>query len=299
MMRSMTRTLLLILALIGGPAVSLHAQGLGAPPTPAQCEAWTRSLAAGGQEALDALTYGSISDCPETGGPALSTAVRSARAVEDTTYLSRLAGQAARFRDPAVFDAALTLFADRNASPRARVMSLMVLAGQLGSSMDVQEMTPPEVFTRPVTVRVGCGFGVAAGSLTSVDHGLPANHERRAARVIDAIRHAHGEPALVQNLARCSRTLISSEIPPQVDVSKIRLDYVCGNTFRIQNHTPEYLMLSYTVAGTGEAADVTARSGGGWTHFNTDTAGTVQLIYDGEVVATVANTGKSCGGKGN
>lgn len=298
-MRSMTRALLAIIALIVGSAVSpLHAQGLGTPPTAAQCEAWARDLAAGGPNAQNALTYGSIADCPDE-GPALAAAVRSARSVEDTTYLSLLAGQASRFRDPAVFDAALTILADRNASPRARVMSLMVTAGQLGSSPEVQGMTPPEVFTRAVTVSPGCGFTVATASQIAVDHALPADHERRAARVIDGIRYANGEPTLVQNLARCSRSLISTEIPPQVDVSKIRLDYVCGNSFRIQNHTPEFLILSYTVAGIGEAEDVTARSGGGWTSFTTDTTGTVKLTYDGQVVATVANTGKSCGGKGN
>ncbi|MEW5928679.1 MAG: hypothetical protein AB1941_14520 [Gemmatimonadota bacterium] len=297
MIRHIARTAF-ALVLLAGSAVALDAQGLAPPPSTEQCQTWTQDLSAGGARALDALTYGWIGGCPTLAAPALAGAIRNARTAQDTMYLGRLAGQAANVRDPQVLDAALALAGDRTASDRARVMAVLVLLGQRGSGLTVGDMPLPALFTERLPATGICGFHVATGGAEIVNP-LPDDHVRRIAQVLDGIRYQNGESALLRNLARCARTGTLTEVPLQVDVSKIRLDYVCGNTFRIQNHTPEFLILSYTVAGTGEAEDVTARSGGGWTHFNTDTAGTVQLIYDGQVVTTAANTGKSCGGKGN
>lgn len=287
-----------MLTLLGVSAVALGAQGLAPPPSTEECQGWVQDLGAGGARALDALTYGWLGGCPTVAAPALAGAIRNARSAQDTVYLGRLAAQAANVRDPQVLDAALALAGDRTASDRARVTAILVLLGQRGSGLTVGDTPLPALFTEKLPATGTCGFNVATGGF-AIENPLPDDHVRRIARVLDGIRYQNGESALLRNLARCARTGTLSEVPPQVDVSRIRLAYVCENRFRIQNHTPEFLVLSYTVAGTGESWDVTARSGGGWTDFTADSAGTVQLTYDGQVVATAANTSKSCGGPGN
>ena len=285
-------------ALSLAPAAALGAQGWGSPPTAEQCDEWAAGLAAGGQAALDAVTFGDIPACPSVAPGALAGAIRGARAARDTAYLGRLAGAANQVRDPAVFGAALEVAGDGRASNEARVMGLLVTVSSLGAAQDVPGYTRPQLFTSGVPASGICAFAVAAGTPV-IDNALAADAERQAARVIDGIRYASGEPALVENLARCARSVISAEVPPQVDVSKIRVDYVCGNTFRVQNHTGADIVLTVATTdaeGATETEDVPAPAKGGWTQFSAPAAGPIQVTYDGTPVLTVANTGRGCGG---
>lgn len=264
----------------------------------AQCQEWAAGLAMGGASAFDVLTYGNLSACPATAPAALAQAVRSARASGDTAYLGQLAAVAGDVRDPAVFSAALEVAADGRASNRARVMGLLVTVAHLGSSQEMMDVTRPQLFTEALSATDVCGFEAPDFKL-STDNPLAADAERQAARVIDRILYASGQPALVQNLARCARTSVSDAIPPQVDVSGIRVDYVCGNTFRVQNHTGATLTLAVTTTeadGTGVTEDHVMPAKGGWTHFTAPTAGPIQVTYDDTPVATVANPGRGCGG---
>jgi hypothetical protein len=293
------RHALAAVALALAPA-GLAAQGWGAPPTDAQCDEWATGLTAGGQTALYVVTYGNIPACPSVAPGALAGAIRAARATRDTAYLGGLAGTAAQVRDPAVFAAALEVADDGRASNESRVLGLLVAVSSLGSSPDVPGYARPRLFTQALPAAGICGFEVAGGGPV-IDNPLPADAERRAARVFDGIRYANGEPALVQNLARCARSVISVEIPPQVDVSQIRVDHVCGNTFRVQNHTGASLILAVTTTGPDgvtETEDVQAPAKGGWTQFTAPATGPIQVSYDGAPVATVANAGRGCGGGG-
>ena len=277
------------------PAASLGAQGYPTP-TAAQCQAWASGLAAGGQAALDVVTYGNIPLCPEAAPGALAGAIRGARAARDTTYLGGLAGAAGRVDDPAVFAAALEVTGDGRASDEARVMGLLVIGSSLGSSQYVRGYTRPQLFTQTLPADGLCAFAVAAGN-KEIDNPLPVDADRQAARVIDGILYG-GDPALVQNLARCTRSVIAA-IPPQVDVSKIRVDYVCGNTFRVQNHTGAEITLTVVTTPTGGSSttqDQVIPAKGGWTQFDAPLAGPIQVTYDGTPVATVANAGRRCGG---
>ena len=161
----------------------------------------------------------------------------------------------------------------------------------------VRGYTRPQLFTQALPADGVCAFAVATGG-KEIDHPLPADADRQAARVIDGIVHG-GDPALVQNLARCARSVVAS-IPPQVDVSMLRVDYVCGNTFRVQNHTGAELTLTIVTTaadGTGVAEDQVVPAKGGWTSFDTPFAGPIEVTYDGKPLLTVANAGRSCGGK--
>lgn len=283
--------------LCGLPFGELRAQVFGTPATAGDCAEWTAGLAAGGVAALNAVTYGNLPACPDP-APTVSSAVRSARASADTAYLGRLAATAGEVKDVAVFAAALDVAADGRASDRARIMGLMIAVSHLGSSQDVSDVERPQLFTEALSATGVCGFEPAA-TFPTVDNPLAPDAERQAARVIDGILYAKGQSALVQNLARCARASISIDIPPQVDVRMIKLDYVCGNGFRVQNHTGATVTLAITTTapdGTSQTEDHVIPAKGGWTHFTAPTAGPIQVTYDGTPVATVANPGRGCGG---
>jgi hypothetical protein len=297
-MKFHTRAALALVALCAAPLCTAGAQGLlGAPPTATQCQEWTAGLAAGGTAALNAVTYGNVSRCTAEAPAALAAAVRGARASADTAYLGRLASTTADVKDPAVFSAALEVAADERATDRARVMALLVTVGQLGSGQDVEDRTRPQLFTEALPATGVCGFEISA-SAPVIDNPLPADAEVQAARVIDGIRAARGQSALLQNLARCARSVTSVEAPPQVNVSGIKVDYVCGNRFRVQNHSGAPVTLTVATEGTSQIITVAAPDIGGWTAFTAPAAGTVRVTLDGQFVATVANGGRRCGGGG-
>lgn len=291
------RVALVAAAILLAPA-ALRAQGWVDPPTSTQCQAWTSDLAAGGQPAMDVLTYGNVAGCTDAAPGTLAGAIRAARASRDTAYLGALAVVAGQVRDPAVFGAALEVTGDGRASSESRVMGLLVIGSSLGASQYLPGYTRPQLFTQALPATGVCGFA-GGDSGPVIDHPLPADAERQAARVIDAIRFGGGQPALVQNLARCARSSVDPEVPPQVDVAGIRVDYVCGNDFRVQNHTGTELTLRFTTTaadGSATAEDFPFPAIGGWTQVTTPVSGTVQVSYDGQPVATVANPGKRCGG---
>lgn len=299
-MKSCLRGVLAAALLCAAPVCALRAQGWSTPPTAERCGEWTAGLAAGGAAALNAVTYGNLPACPSTAAAALAGAVRAARSAADTAYLGRLASTAGDVKDPAVFAAALEVAADGSATDGARVMALLVTVAQLGSSQDVEDRTRPQLFTDPLPATGICGFEIASTG-PAIDHPLPADAERQAAQVIDGIRSGRREPALLQNLARCARSVISADIPVQVPLTGIKVDYVCGNRFRVQNHSGAAVTLNVTTTaadGSSGTVDVAAPDIGGWTSFTAATGGTAQVRYQGQLIATVANGGRRCGGGG-
>lgn len=79
----------------------------------------------------------------------------------------------------------------------------------------------------------------------------------------------------------------------------IKVHYLCGNRFRIRNKDNIAIQVGYEVQETGEESVVNmeARPEQGppsETIFTTRTTGTVQILYNGEVLATERNKGKGC-----
>jgi hypothetical protein len=266
------------------------AQGIRPRPTAAECGEWSRNLAAGGARAHGALTYGWLAACP-SGAATLGAAIRAARAERDTSYLFGLAVQAAQVRDRAVLDAGLEVAGDDRASDRARAASLLVVVAQLGAGWSYPGVSGAELLTKPVPDRGICGPGVGGGSFAT-ENPLPQGHERRVARVLDGIAAGGGTP-LLRNLARCSRSALGNGVPIQIDVSRVRATYVCGNTFRVRNNTSEFLVFGYSVEGSGDRGDLNVDA---HKHrdFQVEDQGTLRLLYDGRVIATVPNERKPC-----
>jgi hypothetical protein len=85
-----------------------------------------------------------------------------------------------------------------------------------------------------------------------------------------------------------------------VDVSDVRLTYVCANTFRLRNLNYVPVVVRYEVDGTTEAATLTLPGLSSddepiaGTTITTTASGTVRLVYGGRTVQTATNGGAAC-----
>lgn len=261
-------------------------------PERAQCSAWAADLGRGGEPAMEVLTYGWLQACPEDGPSAMATAISAAGQVADTAYLAALFRTAAHIRDAQVFTAAQALASDRSARSEPRVAALMILMGLLdmptvfngvGRSALMVTVFPSERCLPTI------GFG---GFRRVIENPLPADAKRQVSGLVDQIRHDPTESELIRNLARCMRPAFF-DVPPQIDVSGVRLTYLCDNLFRIFNPTPDRLYFTLDVQGTDEFIRVSVGEGDELTLF-TEHVGTVRLYYDGRLIQTAANGQQEC-----
>lgn len=289
------RRVLLVLILLFVSTRELEAQRWREPPTLGECETWMAQLAAGDTAAMSALTYGYIPGC--AAAPyALASAVRAARPSQDTTFLRALAGDAGDVRDVNLFAAALEVAGDRSASNASRVMSLLVVVAHMGLSQDPLVLNRSQLFTQALPASGPCGFELPGDGGPAIDNALPEDAELLAAQVMDGIRYNTAEPALLRNLARCARTTVSFDIPPQVDPTKLQLSYQCGNRFWIRNQSGAQLPVTMKITADNGATEsffteVPA------THFvilyEALMTGTVEMWYNGHRVATSRTPGRS------
>ena len=236
--------------------------------------------------ALAVLRQNALASCPDAGPRALAAAVERASAETDTAYLTMLADRAGLFTHPKLFAAALRLAGDRAATAESRAAGLLVLARQSGrSTLLVEPVTKPEGGCFLTFGRFG---GPEPGSAP-----LPADANRRAAVVVDRIRTDPSEGELVRTIARCVRPAVARGVPPQIDVSGVRLRYFCGNWFKIYNPTSEQLTVTYDAEKTGERYNIDVGPGGE-RMFVTAAPSTVRLYYDARLIQTTAHGGTVC-----
>jgi hypothetical protein len=285
------RAIPLAVLLLGAAPVVAHAQRLGPPPGADQCDGWKDGLAAGGARARDALAGGWLAGC-EDGPRVLAQALRSARLVSDVEHLYALAFAAAGVSDASLFAAALALADDAGATTEARAAAILVTVAQFGASIDFHHGRGSALLTDPAPASGICGPMIYT-------HGpaertpLPPDAHRQAAKVLDALIHGADTPALLRNLARCSRGVAGGDVPPQVDLGGVRLEYVCGTTFRIHNPTPIRLVFAYRVEGFSDELDIPVE-GSRHEDFDVFETGTVRLLYDGRPLTTLPNGGRPC-----
>lgn len=253
---------------------------------------WTQQISSGGASARDALATGWIAGCP-TAPQVLASAIRAASTSSDTVLLSGLVFQTSDARDEAIFRGLLEVAADRRATPAARTMAILAGAAQLGYGTDVPGRSLADLFTTTPAPTPPClGHRYHAPVLQNPLAGDPP---RRYAAVLDGILAGSGSDH-VRAVASCVRGMIG--VPTQVDISRLRVDYVCGNRFRVQNHTGTNLELDYVVeGGDPEGWIIHAPAVGRWTEFDVDEAGTLHVSYDGRAIASIRNQGKRCPGE--
>jgi hypothetical protein len=269
------------------------AQLPAAIPSTAQCAAWSRQLGDGGAGAIQVLRLAWFAGCPSTGPSDLANAIANSATVTDTAYLWPLIQQAGLLAHPSVFNAAIANARNPTSSVPSVSASLLILAEQLGYSAHVHpyplfselSVDAPAKATRLCGPELG-GYAPPAPA----DQALPADHERQAAALFDALQTGSAS-ARVRNLARCLRIVVS-EIPPQIDVSGVTLTYQNCTRFVIHNPTDFTLPMGVDVVQTGEHFGWPATPGEN--KISTLSVGTVTLTYDGVVIRTAANEGKPC-----
>jgi len=108
---------------------------------------------------------------------------------------------------------------------------------------------------------------------------------------VRAVAQDAGAPALLHNVADCWRQILERDAP--VNVTTIRLTYMCGTKFRIRNPNLASIDVQYDVYGTTESG-VLAVLGGEDYFFWTENTGTVRLFYQGVLIQTKANGNTTC-----
>ena len=203
---------------------------------------------------------------------------------------------ASKLRDQRVFDAASQVIVDRSAPEMLRAAGIVVLAAQAGNDLGYfsgdSVRWGPTLFTVPLHPVGLCA--PASGFLHREEGAQPLgpDHKRDAAKILDPIAVDSSESALISRLAECARPA-SIEVPPQIDVSSVELTYQCGNRFLVSNPTQRNLPFRYEIHDTGERVRfiVLAHSE---KRLVPGTVGTMMLYYDGQPVASAANTGSPC-----
>jgi hypothetical protein len=240
---------------------------------------------------VDALTSGCFAGCPSTGPEDLADAIGRSAAVTDTAYLWELIRQAGQLAHPTVFSAAIANANDTAATTPSRSASLLVLIAQLGFAPHLSGYVPFSELSVDVPATGLCGPELTAyGPPGPAVKALPSNYRRQVAALFDALRTGSA-PDRVCNLARCLRIAVG-EIPPQIDVSGVRLTYQSCNRFVIDNPTTFRLPMGVDVLQTGEHFGWSAAPGK--SEVSTQSSGTVTLTYDGVVIRTAAHGGSPC-----
>lgn len=295
-MKTLRTTIAVALAALTllGHAGAVQAQTLGRPlPERAECSAWAADVGRGGAPAMEVLIYGWLPACPEDGPAAVAAAISAAGQVADTAYLVALFRTAAYIRDAQVFAAAQALASNRSARPEPRVAALLILMGVLDMPTSFNDLGGSALMVTALpSDRCLPTLGVGGTRWRVIDDPLPADARRQVAGLVDRIRHDPTESPLMRNLAGCMRPAFF-DVPPQIDVSGVRLTYLCDTLFRIYNPTPDRLVFTVEVEGTDETFRIGVGEGQEYTFF-TEHVGTVQLYYDGRLIQTAANGQQPC-----
>jgi hypothetical protein len=285
------RLLLAELLLLSALSVrSTSAQRIGGPPpTAAECDSAAASLTSGNR---DAVAWSWLGRCGSVGGNALGAALLAARSEMDAEYLMALYGPTSVNRDPAILAAAAQVAADKAATASARITAILVLVGQMNDAL-----------APSLTLSTSDLLGTPIGTTCPLMPTFPAGYVSRQplqpdslqlfAGTLDQIRQDAIDNQMVREWASCARNKLSLTIPIMVNHSLIRLSYVCGSRFRVENLSHEWIQVAYRVDHTDEKAGFTVGPGAERL-FTTLGTGTVRLIYMGHGIATAANGGTPC-----
>jgi hypothetical protein len=120
---------------------------------------------------------------------------------------------------------------------------------------------------------------------------LPADYRQAIIATMTAVEDEAGAPSAVRGAAHCWKVELERQQP--FDVSKLKVLYVCGNMFRIQNKSPLPASVTYTVGKSGERGQtlVAPLSTSDFTVVND---GVFKLFYNAVEIDSKANGGTAC-----
>jgi hypothetical protein len=264
---------------------ALAAQNAGRPSAE-QCQAAATALAQGARHGTG---WERLVDCGDIAGNALAEALRAASSETDVDYLARLYSAIARVRHPAIFRGTLEVMRDPAASVPARATAILMALSQHEPGWGVPPSLPfREVVTSPASTAEICQLVRFRRTLYRSSTPLPADYREQ---LVNATEQLGSAPPVVRGLARCAARIPRRELG--IDVSKLGLEYLCGNRFRATNRSGEWVSVSWDVPGTKDKGGLMIPPAGE-TIFVTERRGDTRLSYRGKLVKTEPNAGKPC-----
>lgn len=255
----------------------------------AECRRLQESLNSIAISRAEDRSWYAIRACGPEGGTALAAAVRKLGGSSDTSVLSAALRGIALFRDASVLAAMRDLASDASATPAARTTALhgmlLYVRPELGWSSMLNE----------VTQNSGHCFTTASYGRPPrvVGTPLPVDYRERITATARDLASGGGD-GVVQAAARCVLSHIPSVLSsPKVDVSSIRLTYVCGNKFLIENLSDSRVLLEYLVVGTTERFKQSIPAGKSQ-FLHTINTGTMRLSHNGSLLLSKENEGRPC-----
>lgn len=256
-------------------------------PKPAACREAAKILV---DRTNDDWRWQILASCGRAGGRELARALQEARSETDPAYLERLYGAMAPIRDPDVFAAALAVMQDDGASAEARATAILIAVRQhnyrVGLPLNLsltEALQSGQCRLVPYTTH---------GSYRSSTP-LPADYQTQLGKALLHLSAAPDTPGLVKTFVDCSRTATQGAIADAVPASAIRLSYVCGNRYQVDNRSTESVQLSYQVSGTKHKGGFAVHPKASFT-FTARGEGDLSLYHRGKLVQTMQNRRKSC-----
>lgn len=282
----MRNWLMVLSVLVATPGITA-AQIPGPPPSPEDCQQAAATLAGGER---NASKWYVLSSCGASGAIAIAAALRDARTDTDAEYLHGLYATAGAIRDPEILTAAADLTRDHGAAVPARVTAVLILASQVVAGFSYSpSISWNQLLASPQVCRIGAA---PHGSYNSTRQ-LQADSVAAIAGALDQVRNDESEGQLMRGLTSCVRQNVLSWVPITVSPSAVGLTYVCGNRFRVENGSGEFIVTAFEVIGTSDRGDVPVEA---WQnkYFTTRETGTVRLSYQGQLLHTTHNGGTVC-----
>ena len=279
----LTAALLLVAACT--PRVG-QAQLYATPATATECNAAISALKAKTPPAPGSDAWWVATRCGATGGSALASAATKLAATADTAQLRDAELALGDIRDAAVFQSVKSLATNTSATTPARIMALRVLLAQHTGSLHL----PTPIRLSPDGQR--CVPEIIARDATYSGASLPVEHAQQAFAAAKQVANSSA-PADVRLVARCVKEAYAAFVPPDVNPSLLRLTYVCGNKFRVQNPNADWADVRYDVEGTDDSGEHEVPPNGEIT-IETVKKGTTRLYYNGQLVQSLSNGGTTC-----
>jgi len=287
-MRFMQRVLVALTAL-SSPIVTGAVLAQRIPPPAASsegCQTAIRSLG----ENRQPETWLVLAACGDAGIQALAAKLRSTSGDLQAEAAEYLLGVLSMVRSPMIAEAAAQVIQDPGAPVFTRVLALLAGLGQHfpGAQLDVR-IPLAQLLAGESASRCPIAWGVAADPVHTEGR-LRVDHLDAYRVALRALASEASAPAGLRQLAVCAYSITG---PVPTPPTAIRLEYVCGNRFRVVNDGDDPISVRYRVGDGGLSGGlaVGARSQTEWT---VTSSGTVTLIYDGAELATRQNQRIAC-----
>lgn len=292
---------MLVVALLG-QAVAADAQGYPTriserqnPDLATRCRALIRSRAGVPVASWSADDIGLIVQCDQSGPPFVGALWRALPAIAIGIQDLRMSSRP--LADGRLFDSLAATARNASATDEVRARALDVLVGLVFPRVAIVPLPP-------ISAESGGGF-VLGGDAPPIEGAvpLPKGAEWQLRALVTNLSTSDPSTATKSYAARVLRGMDVERwfrSLPTVDPKKIKLDYVCGNRFRIRNQNDVLVIVTFDVEGSQRPVvelQIAARPPQGpaaETVFDARATGTVRLFVEGRLIERQENKKKTC-----